>query len=80
MENVENPAYVRMRYFSRKLDFTPEPLQRLVLPGNVLPNYFYSDVFIEFEILRLINFAHAAPGNEANNSETTRKELARDEA
>ena len=71
LEEIENPADVRVRYFSRELDFTFETLVSSLIRGDLGANGFQSDVFVEFEIRSLVELSHAATRDETHDSKAT---------
>jgi hypothetical protein len=75
--DIEDSAHVGVRNFSGELDLTYEPLSCAVVRCNFWENRFQRNVFVESRVVRLIDFTHAAPSNEANNLVTASKYLVR---
>ena len=69
VKQIENPANVRVRYFSSKVNFTLETFHCLGGAGNLGTYGLQCHALPQLEILGFINVAHAAPGDEPHNSE-----------
>jgi len=76
LEQVENPADVRVRDLSSKLNFASESLVDPFVRRDLGANRLQCDLFLEFQIFRLVQLTHAASGNEADNTKSTRDEIA----
>src|SRR5580704_10563705 len=74
-EYVERPAHVRVRHLARQLDFPPEPFN--VVRGLLVfeTRRLHRHTLVQFFVLRLVHFSHAAARNEANYLESSSQQL-----
>src|SRR5262245_5150730 len=79
IEEIEQSANVRVGNASGELHFPSEPLRCGRVQGDIRPYGFQSYAFIQFEVFRFIDLAHAPASDEANDSKTIREDLPRQE-
>ena len=64
-----------MRHLPRQERFALEPCNRPLVLGDLRPDRLERDVLVELEILGLVQLAHAAAGDEADDAEAVGDEL-----
>src|SRR4051812_30129299 len=77
-EKIEHSAHIRMSNSLCEVHFPLESLQTVRIPdGDFGTNHFDSYMFVEFQILRLVNFPHSSSGDKLNNAKAFRENIAR---
>src|SRR5436305_12644649 len=68
-------ANIRMRNPLSQLDLRLEAREHVGVRGESWPNRFQSNAFTEMPILGLVNIAHSARRNKANDAETASQQF-----
>jgi hypothetical protein len=75
--DIEDSADIWVRYFSGELDLADESLSCAPVRGNFRQDSLQRNVFVESRVVRLVDLAHTAAPNEANDLVTASNYLVR---
>jgi hypothetical protein len=77
LEQIEGATDVGMGDLARELNFAPEPLPGAFVGSDLRTNGLQRDRLAEDEILRFVQLAHAAAGDESNDAEPVAQQIPR---
>ena len=75
VEDVVDPAHVRVRHRAREVDLPQEPVHRPRIARDLRPDRLERDPLVEDLVLGLVDLAHAAARDEAHDAESSREDL-----
>jgi len=75
VEDVVDPAHVRVCHGAREVDLPQEPVHRPRIAGDLRADRLQRDPLVEDLVLGLVDLAHAAARDEAHDAESSREDL-----